>query len=426
MKLLNQSLLYLFVPLFVVISVWAVVFYVNMLDEVYDSIDDGLDNSKLLIIRKAAEDSTILAKGEFAEGNYSIRKIKPALALDIKDRYKDTLMYMLNEEEMEPVRLLTTAFQQGESFYELKVINSMVEEDDQIANLLWSVLWLYLLLLGSIALINNLALKKLWQPFYDYLKQLKEFRLDQDDALKGMNSNTREFLELKKSADALILHSREVYQNQKTFNENAAHELQTPLAVITNKLELLLEDDRLSDQDAATVSQVIQTTARLIKLNKSLLLLSKIENKQFFDNRPISLNLVVRRVEDELDELFAYRNINIVLDEQVEVVTKMDAHLAYILMANLIRNAISYNVEGGQVRVSFSQRTLTVSNTSATGELAADRVFRRFYKTGDNRNSTGLGLAIVRAIGNLYGFAISYSYTSEHHFTVRVPDAREK
>lgn len=421
MKLLNQSLLYLLAPLFVIVSVWAVIFYINMLDEVYDSIDDGLDNSKLLIIMKAREDSTILARQEFAEGNYAIRKIERTAALAIKDVYQDTLMYMLNEEEMEPVRLLTTAFERTGAYYELRVINSMVEEDDQIANLLWSVTWLYVILLLSIAVINNFALKRLWQPFYKYLEQLKLYRVDKDDELTPMKTNTKEFNELEKSANTLILHSREVYRNQKRFNENAAHELQTPLAVITSKLELLLEENQLTDRDAATINQVIETTAGLIQLNRSLLLLSKIENKQFFNNQPVSLNQVVLRVEDELEELIEHRNIELVFNGEAEVVTKMDGHLAYVLIANLIRNAIFHNLaHGGRITVNFAPDAITISNTSTEGALDSKKVFKRFYKASEGRKSTGLGLAIVRAICELYEFAVVYTYSGEHVFTVRV------
>ncbi|WP_116128236.1 sensor histidine kinase [Lewinella sp. IMCC34183] len=425
MKLLNQSLLYLFVPLFVLISAWAVVFYFSMLDEVYDSIDDGLDNSKLLIITKAREDASILNRREFEEGNYAIREMPRPAALRVTDLYQDTLMYMLNEEDLEPVRMLTTAFELDDRYYELKVINSMVEEDDQIENLLWSVLLLYLLLLVSIALINNLALKKLWQPFYRYMGQLKAFRLDHGGPLTGMNTDTEEFLELKRSADALIGHSREVYRNQKRFNENASHELQTPLAVIHNKLELLLEGGRLSEEDAAAVGQVMKTTSQLIRLSQSLLLLSKIENKQFFDNQPVSVNRVVRRVCNELEELLAHRNIDLDYAGGVEIVVEMDPHLAYILVANLIRNAIFHNHAGGRIQLIFASEALTVQNTSAGGELAVDKVFNRFYRESSSRKSSGLGLAMVRAIADLYGFRVAYRYTGEQVFCVRF-GGREK
>ena len=419
MKLLNQSLLYLFVPLFLLISAWAVVFYFSMLDEVYDSIDDGLDNSKLLIILKAREDSSVLERREFAEGNYAIREIPRPAALNVTDDYRDTLMYMLNEEDLEPVRMLTTAFEQDDRYYELKVINSMVEEDDQIENLSWSVLVLYSLLLVSIALINNLALKQLWQPFYSYLGQLKAFRLDREEPPTEMQTRTQEFLELKRSADSLIGHSREVYRNQKRFNENASHELQTPLAVIHNKLELVLEGGRLTEEDAAGISQVLDTTARLIRLNQSLLLLSKIENKQFFDNESVSLNRVARRVCDELEDLLSHRNIDLDYVGGAEIVVSMDAHLAYILVANLIRNALFHNYPGGRIRLTFASDSLTVQNTSRGGELAVDKVFARFYRASHSPQSSGLGLAIVRAIADLYGYRVNYRYTGEHVFAIR-------
>jgi signal transduction histidine kinase len=422
MRLLNQSLLFLLAPLFAVITVWAVVFYFNMLDEVYDSIDDGLDNSKILIIRKAREEDSILDRHDFAEGNYAIREIGQTRGLKMIDVYRDTLMYMVNEEEMEPVRLLTTAFAQDGKYYELRIINSMVEEDDQIANLFWSVISLYLLLLVSIALINNWGLKNLWKPFYDYLDQLKRFRLDRSDSLASMDTNIREFQELKHSADTLMLHSREVYKNQKQFNENAAHELQTPLAVITNKLELLLEEETLPPKAAATVGELLETTSRLIQLNRSLLLLSKIENKQFLENKPVSLNQVILRVEDELDELITFRQLDFRIQAHAELVFTMNAHLAYILLGNLLRNAILHNYWGGRISVNLDTTSLTISNTSRAAALASGKVFTRFYKTEGGHNGTGLGLAIVRAICQLYGIGIAYDFSGgEHRFTMTLP-----
>src|SRR5690606_12130134 len=150
MKLLNHSLKYLSVSILFIVSVWSVIFYFNMLDEIYDSIDDGLDNYRMLIIQKADIDSTILQKHSFDESNYAIKKISKAEALKAKDIYVDTSLYMPFEEELEPVRMLTTVFGTKDDFYQLKVISSMVEEDDLITNLIWSIVWLYLILVISI------------------------------------------------------------------------------------------------------------------------------------------------------------------------------------------------------------------------------------------------------------------------------------
>ena len=122
MRLLNQSLQYLTIPILIIVSLWSVIFYFNMLDEIYDSIDDGLDNYKLLIIRKAAIDTTILAKSEFDESNYAIRKIQRPEAIHIRDRYEDTLMYMQNEEELEPLRSM-----KAENLIQLRLFKNSIE-----------------------------------------------------------------------------------------------------------------------------------------------------------------------------------------------------------------------------------------------------------------------------------------------------------
>lgn len=417
MKLLNQSLVYLSIPIFIIVSLWAVVFYFSMLREIHDSIDDGLDNYKLLILQKSKIDASILSKTEFGESNYAIRKIDPAESIST-DVYQDTLMYMLNEQEMEPVRMLTTTFQYNEAHYKLKVISSMVEEDDQIRNLFWAGILLYVLLLASITIIDNIVLQKLWRPFYSFLEQLKKFRIDKKNTIPEMKTKIREFVELKKATDTLINRTLGAYDHQKQFIGNAAHELQTPLAIITNKLELLLEENRLNDADAETIAQVMQTATRLIQLNKSLLLLSKIENKQFFDNQRLYLNQLVHQVVAEVEDFRLFKNIALTIEEKEQVAVNMDPHLAYILIANLIKNAIFHNIENGQIRLIIKHRTLIINNTSSAGKLDEQKMFKRFYRAKSTKKSTGLGLPIVQAICNLYHFPISYSYSHEHSFRI--------
>src|SRR5687767_9563966 len=115
-----------------------------MLDEIYDSIDDGLDNQKGLVIQKAARDSTLLNKKGFEEIDYSIIRIPSEKATTFNDVYIDTSMYMQNEKSFEPVRMLKTVFIQDGRYYQLQIVTSMVEEDDLIEELLYALLWLYL------------------------------------------------------------------------------------------------------------------------------------------------------------------------------------------------------------------------------------------------------------------------------------------
>ncbi|HYH14513.1 MAG TPA: hypothetical protein VD794_04810, partial [Flavisolibacter sp.] len=164
MKLLNYTTTFFAVILFIIIPIWAALFYYNMLDEIYDSMDDGLDNQKLLVLQKARIDSSVFLRTSFDVGDYAIQEIPVALAGIKRDVYKDTLMYMKNEDEFEPVRMLQTVFKQNNRYYELKVITSMVEEDDLIQQLFYALLWLYVGLLATILVLNNVLLRRVWQP----------------------------------------------------------------------------------------------------------------------------------------------------------------------------------------------------------------------------------------------------------------------
>ena len=419
MKLLNQSLKYLSVSILIIVSIWSVFFYYNMLDEIYDSIDDGLENYKLLIIQKSETDSTVFNKTAFNESNYAIREISSQEAATIKESYKDTLMYMQNEESLEPVRELVTVFQNGTRFYELRVISSMVEEDDQIENLLWSILWLYLILIVVIIIINNLVLRELWKPFYKVLHQLKTFRVEKGDEFPDIKTRTKEFVELKNAINTLINHTLEAFSNQKQFTENAAHELQTPLAIATNKLELLLEKGDLGDSNAESIAEVLQIIERLTQLNKSLLLLSKIENKQFFENQSLSVNQIVHQCIEDLEEFATFKNVEVSLEELDAIDVEIDTMLANILISNLIKNAIFHNKPDGKVSISIKEKTISICNTSTAGRLDEQKIFKRFYKKDTDQQHTGLGLAIVQAICKLYNYNLSYHFDDQHCFEIQ-------
>ena len=419
MRLLNQSLIYLSVPLLLIVSIWSVVFYINMLDEISDSIDDGLDNSKLLIIQRAASDSTILQKNNFNESNYAIQEIAKASAITIRDIYTDTTLYMQDENDREPVRMLSTAFELKGKFYRLQVISSMVEEDDLIEDLFWSVVWLYLVMLTAMLFINKIALQKLWKPFYEILQQLKTFRLDSNEKAPGIKTNIKEFKALKTAVNTLTQHSIETYTHQKQFTENAAHELQTPLAIAAGKLELLLEKDDIKDTHAADIAQVLQIIERLARLNKSLLLLTKIENKQYTANQTISINKTVHQCINDLEDFIAYKNVNISFRETAQAAVEMDTALASILISNLIKNAVFHNTPNGLITIDVTQKIFTISNTGNEKALDPEKIFNRFYKHSTEQTSTGLGLAVVKAICTLYGFGLSYHYNNTHCFEIR-------
>jgi signal transduction histidine kinase len=416
MKLLNQSLLYVSIAMLFIIGIWSVLFYFNLKDEIRDSIDDGLDNNRLLILQKIKTDSTLFNQTEFGGNNFKISLFDKQKALKANDIYQDTLMYRLNENDLEPVRVLQTAFEHKNNFYKLTIISSLVEEDDLIEDSLWSIIWLFILLITSIIIINNIVFRKIWHSFYDILQQLKSFRLNKDNCAINVKTNTKEFIELQNASNTLIGHSRDAYASQKQFTENASHELQTPVAIIINKLELLLESEHLKEKDAKTIAEVLHISERLKKINNSLLLLAKIENRQFLEQKNISINLLSKALLSDLKELAEFKKIDIHIEETKECFVNLNSSLAEILISNLIKNAIFHNKDNGAIHLNFSENNFTISNSGSTIALNPKTIFHRFEKNATNNKSTGLGLAICMSICNSYGFSLTYLFKEDKHF----------
>ena len=418
MKLLNYTTAYLAGLLLVIITVWAAIFYYAMLDEIYDSIDDGLDNQKGLIIQKITIDSSILRQGDFNEGGFLIREIGVNRALHFYDQYIDTTMYMQNEREYEPVRLLRTVFEHRGRYYQMSVYTSMVEEDDLVRELFYALLWLYFGLLATILLLNNFLLRRIWKPFYRLLKQLKAFRLEKP-SIQVSPTRIEEFRLLNDTVQRLLQSNIASYNSQKHLIENASHELQTPLAISINKLEALAETGDLTEEQSRLLAAALDNLERLTRLNRSLLLLSRIENRQFTVTEAVDLNALIKKIAADFEDQFAFSQVALLLREETPVTVQMNADLAAILITNLLKNALVHNRPGGSVEVLLRKDSLDIYNTGKETSLEERNLFSRFQKQATAGASTGLGLSIVKAIADLYGFCISYNFDGRHHFQVQ-------
>ena len=419
MKLLNHTLSYLSIVLLVVIGVWAIIFYFNMLDEIYDSIDDGLENSKILIIEKFQTDSSLVHKVDFMESNYALHEISARKAADFKDIYLDSTFYMKNEKDYEPVRILKSAFRAFDGkYYQLEVVSSMVEEDDLVEDLFYSIVWLYLILLASILIINNVLLRRVWKPFYTILDKLKKFSLERREQFPMVKTKVTEFNMLSETVSSLLKRTIHTFDSQKQFIENASHELQTPLAITINKLELLAEKNSNSDNQLQEITAVIEVLERLTRLNKTLLLLSKIENQQFTEQSSVNFNELANQLISEFSDLASYKSVALTIVHEGNLIQQMNRELAQIMVSNLLKNAILHNHESGTVNLKISSTDILIENTSTSGELDKFKIFERFYKDTASSASTGLGLAIVKSIANYYGFRVTYTYNGKHQFSI--------
>ncbi|SOC80817.1 Signal transduction histidine kinase [Salinimicrobium sediminis] len=417
MKLLNYTTSYFALILIFLLSIWAVIFYIEILDEIYDSMDDGLDNQKMLVIRKAAKDPALLKKNTFDEGNFIITPTSSKTAEKFTDAYRDTLMFMENEEDFEPVRLLESAFRHEGEYYKIKVITSMVEEDDLIKELFFSLIWLYVGLILTILLLNNFLHKKVWQPFYKLLRSLEKFNIEKDTEIKFGSTKVEEFQLLNERIDKLLKKSVESYTSQKEFIENASHELQTPLAISINKLELLAENSSLEPQQMEELGLILNNLERLTRLNRALLLLSRIENRQFADEETVNFNQLLKQINLEFEDLASHNSIEVDVIETAELQYNMSKDLARILVANLLKNALLHTPAASRVKVEIFKNQILIQNLGEK-PLNPKTLFSRF-QPGKRSHSNGLGLAISKAIADRYNLEINYDFRDNlHSFTI--------
>ncbi len=415
MKLLNYTLLIFSIALLAILSLWSVLFYFQMLNHVKSNIDNGLANYKILIIDQIKDDTLIAQQQNFLTGNYMIREVSERYALQVRDTYRDTMVYSSIKNSYEPTRLLTTAFA-GEDgrYYEMKVISHVVDKNRLAGEVVRSLIFLYLVLLVSIILVNNLILKNTWRPFYRLLEHLKDFNLGKGSVFKPLKTGIKEFSVLDRTIGKMLERNDSIYRSQKQFIENASHEIQTPLAIGMNKLEMMADSEDLSGDHIQTIGQICQILERLSNLNKSLLLLSKIENKQYVEEEQVNFNEIFKEILGEFADYAAYRKVDMKFVEEGEWSHLMNRDLAGILVQNLLKNAIIHNHPEGELLITVSSSLFTIENTSDNPGLPEEKLFERFNRDPGKKGSTGLGLAIVKAIADVSGLSVIYSYNGRH------------
>lgn len=293
--------------------------------------------------------------------------------------------------------------------------------------------WIIMGFLGlmTLSVLVGLGLSsRLWRPFYETIDQLNDFRLDQPTNPVFPASRVREFGLLSRSLSGLTEKLRQQFSLQRQFTENASHELQTPLAVASAELELLIQSDRLTESDWAHLQRATDALGRLSQLNRSLLLLTQVENNQFAGAESVDISLLVTEYADEYEPFFAHKHMSVERAIAPGVYLHMNRQLAIVLLTNLLKNAIRHggNLHKSRVNVPvlngastpedgschigivLTADRLTISNTGKQLPFAADQLFNRFVKDPARPDSTGLGLALVKQITDRYGLPLTYQY----------------
>lgn len=403
--------------LLVLMAAWAAIFYLIIVEEINDETDDSLEDYSEYIITRALAGETLPDKNNGTNNSYHIAEVTPEYATQHPAiRYHDEMIYIHSKGETEPARILKTIFSDEEdSYYELTVSIPTIEKEDLQEAILYWIIFLYIGLLFLIIGVNWFILHRNFKPLYSLLNWLDNFSVGKELIEPTIKTKTYEFQRLN---DAVIRSARrnvETFKQQKTFIGNASHELQTPLAICLNRLEMLAEDQQLTEKQLEEILKTKQSLTYAIKLNKTLLLLTKIENKQFTEKKEIVINDLIKKLTEDYSEVYSNRDITIHIQEKGIFKIEADETLISILFGNLLKNAFVHNHRSGEITIQLTDKIISITNTGIDTPLDDHAIFNRFYQGASKEGSMGLGLALSRSICELYGIDITYHFSKRKH-----------
>ncbi len=414
MKLLTRTTRYYLLYSLVVLVTGGLLFYPALRNIIYNQLDENLTDEKLIIMETIDHADSV---PDFRQVfGHEIEVTIFNTPLKKKESFRDTNIYVREQGEFIKYRHLwvenTSVRNKG---YIINIYKPLRESEALILEIYLAITILFASLLLLLVVVNYFVARRAWIPFYKTLGILRGYNINEEAPLSLIDSNIHEFVNLNQALEKMSRKIRKDFINLKEFNENAAHELQTPLAVIKSKIDLLVQDESLTVDQLKLIAAVSDATSRMSKLNQGLLLISKIDNNQFSLSEEIEMETVIDHTTEHFSEIMSLRGISVTKNYSGPLIINMSRALAEILVNNLISNAIKHNIKGGTIDIRVESEGFSISNTGHELNLEPHVLFERFRKSDYHTESVGLGLSIVRKITDLFRLQITYEYTDGMH-----------
>ncbi len=299
--------------------------------------------------------------------------------------------------------------------YYIQIFKPLEETDRLIIRIIIMMNILIVIIILTLIIANRHSSRQDWKVFYDTIAKVNNYDVNSHEEFMLQHSDIREFEDLNRVLSTMTERIKNDYLNLKEYIENASHEIQTPLAIINSKMELLLQSGDMKEKQYKTVADAYEASNRLSRLNKTLILLAKIENRQFPESKPVNPAIMINHQLESLEDLIYAKKIKVVKQVEEQVTVLMNPYLAEILLVNLIKNALRHNIPGGDLKIELTGNSLVIANSGPALTLDPDMLFKRFHTSSSSPESLGLGLSIVQKICTMYGFKVSYSYQNNMH-----------
>ena len=416
MKLQNRINIRFLIVTLLVFVVAGVFFYFTLAQIIDQNINEMLSSRKTNVILYLEHNEVDSIVWSSPDRSIQIRRIP---IISSSSFISDTLAYDEDEKELIPFRKMVFSTSVNSNNFEITILQSLLESEDLQAAIFFFMVILFVLLLLVLFFLNRWLSDKAWKPFFNSLSLLKAWKISDNRQINFDQTGISEFDQLNRTLEEMMKKMQTDFVNLKEFTENASHEIQTPLAIIKSKLELLLNENSLSDLQHKRLHDVFETVIRLSKMNEAMLLLSKIENRQFVEKREIDFCSLIQTRLEYLEELFALKQIELSVRLDTPVTVLMHPILADILINNLLSNALKHNFNNGKIVISSEKNNISFLNTGNPLNINPEKLFKRFVKSSSSDESTGLGLAIANEICRSNNLRLNYTYLKDyHHFTL--------
>lgn len=417
MKLVYKITLTLILPLVLTLGLWGWFSYRTMSRKIHADTDLILKDYSNNIIMRLLSGRELPERFNGAYNTYYLEYVSPEYARENPPVvYGEAEAFLQSQEDFASSRIRSQIFEDADGNYrKLTVSLPTFEQDVLIEHILWWTILLFVVLLLAIMVIGIILLNYNMKPLYRLLEWIDRYEPGAPASEVPSDTDIIEFRKLSSAVEDAVARFEKQYEERKMFIGNASHELQTPLAVCSNRIEMLLDRPDLQPEVAEELVKLHRSLSGLIKLNKTLLLLSKIENGQFQQSIRMDMNAVLKSSVQMNAEIYEHKGISVEMVEDGVFVHMMDEQMASILAGNLIRNAFRYTQDGGAIVIRMTGDGFSVSNTG-TAPLDKDKVFHKFYQpAGKREGSTGLGLTLVRCVCVNNGLQASYDYADGRH-----------
>ena len=417
MKLLTKTTLYFLIAIIPLLTAAGFYLFSQFSKEINHRSDEELINDEIQWIQYLQSQSENGTTFILRTPDISISPVNAPVSEypNISDTYG-----LQPKEAKVPYRRLFHVVSINGISYQIIILKSQEQKTVLVANVTRIMLFVFAGLLIVTLLFNWLISNRLWKPFKQSLVKIRDAELNKMKAIHFEKTNIEEFNELNSSLNSMAAKIYNDYVNMKEFTENAAHEMQTPLAVVQSKIELLLQDNNLTNDQVESILQAGTALSRLSKLNQSLLLLAKIENNQYETNEIISLNEITNKYMQLFQEVIKDKEVKVETHFENEFMLQLHPLLAESLVSNLIGNAVKYNYKGGKISITTGKNEYKISNTSNLPPIDTQQLFKRFNNSNKGSDtSNGLGLAIVKKIADTHQLEIIYhSENNVHYFNI--------